>query len=121
MNLLLRNILDGLAPGAKYHFEGGKEYDNVVWQDPVIPKPTLEQCIEYDNQITIRVLTEKLKTERNRLLAETDWWMLADQNPTPEQKAYRQALRDLPNTSPPPSIDENGNIVGWNFPTKPQI
>ena len=37
-----------------------------------------------------------LRFERNRLLAETDWWCLSDQTPTKAQLDYRQALRDLP-------------------------
>ena len=41
-------------------------------------------------------LEEAVKVERNRLLANTDWWALGDISITPEQKAYRQALRDVP-------------------------
>tara|TARA_R100001129_G_scaffold38511_1_gene25925 strand:+ start:1955 stop:2248 length:294 start_codon:yes stop_codon:yes gene_type:complete len=42
-----------------------------------------------------------LRLHRNELLAECDWWSFADSPAmTDEQKAYRQALRDLPaNTS----------------------
>ena len=39
-----------------------------------------------------------LREERNRRIAETDWWALADVTMTPEQTAYRQALRDITNT-----------------------
>lgn len=39
-----------------------------------------------------------LRKERNRLLAETDWWANSDLTMTPEQIAYRQALRDITNT-----------------------
>ncbi len=43
-----------------------------------------------------------LREERNRRLAETDWWASSDLTMTDEQAAYRQALRDLPaNTSDP--------------------
>ena len=45
---------------------------------------------------------EDLREERNRRLAETDWWASSDLTMSDEQKAYRQALRDLPaNTSDP--------------------
>ena len=45
---------------------------------------------------------ENLREERNRRLAETDWWASSDLTMTDEQAAYRQALRDLPaNTSDP--------------------
>lgn len=40
---------------------------------------------------------ERLRAERNRLLAESDWTVLADTpTPTAAWKTYRQALRDLP-------------------------
>ena len=56
-------------------------------------------------------LTE-LRTERNRLLAETDHWVLSDTaDATSAQTAYRQALRDI--TSSATSLDD----VTW--PTKP--
>lgn len=44
----------------------------------------------------------RLRAERNRLLAETDYLALADTTLTDEMRAYRQALRDLPaNTADP--------------------
>lgn len=36
-----------------------------------------------------------LREERNYRLSMTDWWVLPDRTPTPEQLAYRQALRDI--------------------------
>lgn len=40
----------------------------------------------------------QLREERDRLIAETDWWVLPDRTPTDAQLAYRQALRDITNT-----------------------
>lgn len=43
-----------------------------------------------------------LRTERNQLLSETDYFALADATLSTEMAEYRQALRDLPaNTSDP--------------------
>jgi len=43
-----------------------------------------------------------LRDQRNRLLAETDWWAVSDRSMTSAQTKYRQDLRDLPaNTSDP--------------------
>ena len=39
---------------------------------------------------------QDLRDLRDRLLAETDWWAVADRTMTDEQRTYRQALRDLP-------------------------
>ena len=36
-----------------------------------------------------------LRAERDRRLAETDWWAVADRTMTAEQTAYRQALREI--------------------------
>ena len=52
-----------------------------------------------------------LREERNRRLAETDWWASSDLTMTAEQTAYRQALRDI--TDSATSLDD----VTW--PTKP--
>ena len=39
---------------------------------------------------------EEVRTQRDDLLAETDWWASSDLTMTAEQAAYRQALRDVP-------------------------
>ena len=52
-----------------------------------------------------------LREERNRRIAETDWWASSDLTMTAEQTAYRQALRDITNSYS--SLDD----VVW--PTKP--
>ena len=52
-----------------------------------------------------------LREERNRRIAETDWWASSDLTMTPEQSAYRQALRDITETYS--SLD---NVV---WPVKP--
>lgn len=54
----------------------------------------------------------ELRTERNRLIAETDYWVLSDTaNASSAQTTYRQALRDI--TDSATSLDD----VTW--PTKP--
>lgn len=52
-----------------------------------------------------------LRINRNKLLAETDFYALSDVTMSDEMKTYRQALRDLPaNTSDP---------ANPTYPTKP--
>ena len=53
-----------------------------------------------------------LREERNRLLAETDWWASSDLTMSTERTNYRQALRDI--TDSATSLDD----VTW--PTKPE-
>ena len=67
-----------------------------------------------DNDEPMKLLRE----ERNRRIAETDWWVLPDRTASQEQKDYRQALRDLPSTASP-KLDENGQLTNVTWPTKP--
>jgi hypothetical protein len=61
-----------------------------------------------------------LRVERDRLLAETDWWASSDLSITDEQKKYRKDLRDLP-SSASPKLTSNGTLdmTSITFPTKP--
>ena len=54
---------------------------------------------------------ERLRTERNRLLAETDFYGNSDVTMSEAMTTYRQALRDITNSAT--SLDD----VTW--PTKP--
>ena len=58
---------------------------------------------------------EALRTQRNKLLAESDWMAVSDRTPTDAQKTYRQALRDLP-ANQTPSDMQLSNIT---WPTEP--
>tara|TARA_Y100000385_G_scaffold282680_1_gene337516 strand:- start:531 stop:914 length:384 start_codon:yes stop_codon:yes gene_type:complete len=53
-----------------------------------------------------------LRAERDRLLAEVDWWASSDLTMSGARTAYRQALRDI--TDSATSLDD----VTW--PTKPE-
>lgn len=49
---------------------------------------------------------EAIRSERDRLISETDWWAVADRTMTQEQSDYRQALRDITNQETfPESVD----------------
>jgi len=52
-----------------------------------------------------------IRQERNRLLAETDWWAVSDRVISDSEKQYRQDLRDLPS-----SFNNPEDVV---FPEKP--
>jgi len=65
--------------------------------------PEEEAAFDADTSVfeandTVRWMQE-LRNERNRLLAETDYWDASDTpDMTQEQIDYRQALRDITNT-----------------------
>jgi uncharacterized protein YukE len=55
-----------------------------------------------------------LRSKRNSLLAQTDWWGASDNTMTDAQKKYRQDLRDLTN-----GLDTVEKVNAVTFPTKP--
>ena len=56
-----------------------------------------------------------LRQDRNRLLAETDFYALSDVTMSDEMKDYRQKLRDLTN-----GLDTEKKVKAKKFPTKPE-
>ena len=60
-----------------------------------------------------------VRYERDKKLAETDWWVLPDRTATPEQLAYRQALRDFTNTVVRPDEVLMPCLENLNWPIKP--
>lgn len=75
---------------------------SVSWSDISV------KMLELQNAEPMRLLRE----ERNKLIAETDWWASSDITMTAAQTTYRQALRDITNTYT--SLDD----VVW--PIKPE-
>jgi len=55
-----------------------------------------------------------LRSKRNRLLAETDFYALSDVTMSDDMKTYRQELRDLP--ADKDTVEKCNNAT---FPTKP--
>jgi len=63
-----------------------------------------------------------LRNIRNMMLVTSDWQMMKANETNvgiDDWKTYRQILRDLPANSTP-SLDENGNLTGVTWPTKPE-
>jgi len=64
--------------------QGAPTLINGSWQVPYtaenMPQPTAETNV---------------RSKRDSLLQETDWWAVSDRTMTDEQTAYRQALRDI--------------------------
>jgi len=78
--------------------------DIVIDEDSMPPRPTEEDLAEY------RIA--HLRTERNRMLAESDWMANSDVTMSTEWSTYRQALRDITNT-----YTSRDDVV---WPTKPE-
>lgn len=95
----------------------GECYEGIEWiGEPTITKEQFESKIE---ELIQNKPMEVLRKERNLRIAETDWWVLPDRTPTPEQLAYRQALRDLPDNVSPVFNENRTGITGFDWPQKP--
>ena len=108
-----------LAPGATWSINAD-DYNQIIWESPDILKPTLAEVNAKIEELKAAEPMRLLRKERDRLIAETDWWVLPDRTPTDEQLAYRQALRNLPDTATPVLDSSNRlGISGVTWPTKP--
>ncbi len=91
--------------------------DEIIWYDER-PQPTEEQIQAKIAELEAAEPMRRLKEERNRLLAETDWRFRIDLEPSQAWYEYCQELRDLPLNSDP-QLDENGQLTNVNWPEKP--
>jgi len=108
-----------LSPEAQWSMNAN-DYNQLQWNSPEIPKPTRAQVEAKIEELKAAEPMRLLRVERDRLIAETDWWVLPDRTPTQAQLDYRQALRDLSDTSSPVLDGTNRiGISGVSWPIKP--
>ena len=93
--------------------------DQIVFVEGFTDLPTEAEIQSKLTELLNVYPMQLLREERNRKLAETDWWCCSDRTPTQAQLEFRTALRNLPSTASP-SLDENGELTGVNWPEKPQ-
>ena len=77
------------------------------WDDDKGTFPTADEI----NAAVVKGNWDRVRQERNKLLAETDFYALSDVTMSDDMATYRQALRDLP------ASVENSEDVVW--PEKP--
>lgn len=91
---------------------------------PIFPEgcsiTTDEFKLKYD-EIEKDYSINKLRLERNVLLKESDWTQIIDVSLANKDEwlSYRQALRDLPATSPNVVTDVAGNLIDVEYPKMP--
>ena len=105
-------------PDGLYYYR--LETHNVCSKEPM-PKHAGKEILPTDPEFADKWEAEPmrlLRQERDRRIAETDWWVLPDRTASQEQKDYRQALRDITETQTP-TLDENGQLTNVTWPTKP--
>ena len=110
------------VPGAEFTMIEN-DYSTIIWQNDNYIKPTEEEILikkaELENLFPLKIL----RNERLFKIMETDKYGLTDYPFTSDEKkqewlAYRQALRDLPNTQTP-QIDSDGMLTNVTWPTPP--
>jgi len=99
-NEMFRKVTGATADGSAIESSNPDDF-GVTWSQVSTKKAELV------NAEPMRLLRE----ERNKRLAETDWWAVADRTMTDEQRQYRTNLRNI--TESATSLDD----VSW--PTKP--
>ena len=120
----LPDAIYALEPNAHFRINGNFTFENLTWE-PHVDKaiiPTEQAIAQKANELEAAYPMVLLREERDKKLAETDWWAMSDRTMTSEQKNYRQALRAIPanvdaKKLTAPTI-ENGRLV-FDWPEKP--
>ena len=115
----LSDAISILCPGVSFRHQNNYHSIEYINSSNEFVPPTEEQIQEKITELQNAEPMRVLREERNRKLAETDWWCCSDRTPTQDQLDYRTALRDLPSTTSP-SLDENGELTNITWPTKPE-
>jgi Phage tail assembly chaperone protein len=112
----LVEAMNDLCPLLKWVCRDGQ----LLWEDDPNLRPSDDVIEEKIEELISKEPIKLLRVHRDRLIAETDWWVLPDRTPSSEQLAYRQELRDLPETATPVLDPTNPlGISGVDWPVKP--
>ena len=95
-------VLAALVPADVEFSVRGDTYEGIEWVDENYVGPSREVFDAKKTELEAAIPWTKLRDQRNKLLAETDYLALSDATLSEDMRTYRQALRDLPdNTSDP--------------------
>lgn len=108
-----------LRPNAEFSISLN-DYDTLEWFDTEQSKPTENEILEKISEMIKARPLKFLRMLRNNLLKNSDWTQFRDVSLSnnDEWVIYRQALRDLPETSDP-ELDEDDNLINVNWPEVP--
>tara|TARA_R110002126_G_scaffold154120_1_gene301227 strand:- start:159 stop:509 length:351 start_codon:yes stop_codon:yes gene_type:complete len=112
-----QQALAALRPGEEWKWSGD-EYSGLTWLDAAA-KPSEADINNKKSALESAAPMEELRRQRDRKLAECDWRASSDLTLTDAWKNYRIALRNLPETSPSPTLDSNGVLGNVTWPTAP--
>ena len=105
--------------GAPVQKDDGLWYENWVVNDMFsdttvdgVTTTKVEHEAAHDAELTANIAI-RVRSERDDLLAQTDWWASSDLTMTQVQIDYRQALRDITSHANWPNLGDD------DWPTKP--
>ena len=84
--------------------------------------PTQEEITSARTQLdNMRKLT-LLRSRRDQLIKDTDWWTVSDRTISQAELDYRQALRDITDVDlSTVDLNEQSDLIFDNWPTNPNI
>jgi len=103
----ISTAIRALTPTAEWTVRGTE----IEWHSKDISQPSNDAIATKIDELKAAEPMRLLRVERDKLIADTDWWASSDLTMTSAQTTYRQALRDI--TKSATSLDD----VSW--PTKP--
>ncbi len=118
------SVISILVPDSTFSINQN-DYSTLIWNDSnTTSKPTEEEIINKTNEILSEYSYDVLRYERNKLLENSDKYVLHDFPHNSDEKkqewlTYRQQLRDI-TTTQTPSLDSSGNLINIVWPTIPQ-
>tara|TARA_R110000765_G_scaffold379276_1_gene470266 strand:- start:21 stop:395 length:375 start_codon:yes stop_codon:yes gene_type:complete len=98
-------------------------HEDLVWV--TVPDNTTTADTYVDSAVvkrpaaTTSEIWAEVRRQRDRKLADCDWRASSDLTLTDAWKNYRQSLRNIPETSPNPTLDSNGVLGNVTWPDIP--
>jgi hypothetical protein len=110
--MIIGRAINKINSNAKYQYT---DINNIIWLEGTTPIAK-EQILAIIPQVELEIALENLRKKRNKLLANSDYIVLADSpvNDKANWLTYRQSLRDLTE-----GLDTVAEINAVVFPAKP--
>tara|TARA_R110000851_G_scaffold16653_1_gene53994 strand:- start:53 stop:418 length:366 start_codon:yes stop_codon:yes gene_type:complete len=119
---MFAQVVETILPGVPYTSDG-TTWESIVFDDKNFVKPGYDLYENTLYKIQNVEAIKKFREERNALLDKSDKYVTRDYPHKLERDIqnwidYRRALRNLPTTARP-TLDEDGNLTGVEWPVAP--
>jgi hypothetical protein len=110
--MIIAKAIKKINPNAEFKYLE-EDINTIEWLNGTTPIPVADIQAQF-TAVEFDMAMDDLRAKRNKLLADTDYFALADNTITEELRTYRQALRDI--TEGLSTVEQVEAVV---FPTKP--